>query len=133
MTGNIWSVPATVLRVVDADTLELLLDLGWRITFKSRCRVVGVGAAELDTEQGREARTAVVELLASVEGANPAGRKVGENGRPLPPEYGAQVVLVSHALDKYGRPLGEIVWATAQGERMNLGNWLIEAGLAGPI
>jgi endonuclease YncB( thermonuclease family) len=122
MTGNIWTVPATVVRVVDGDTVVLDLDLGWHITYRSRCRVIGVNAPELSTEEGQSAKTYVAELFAGLV--------------PVPvPEMGAgaQVVFMSHALDKYGRPLGQIGWTDAQGGRFDLGSMLLESGNAVPM
>ena len=37
---------ATVLRVVDGDTLDLALDLGFRIVSTQRCRLRGINAPE---------------------------------------------------------------------------------------
>jgi micrococcal nuclease len=79
-------VPAHVIRVVDGDTVYLLLDLGWRITYEARCRIAGINAPELNTPEGLDAR-GYAEML-------------------LPP--GSLVKFVSHSLDKYGRPLGDI-------------------------
>ena len=81
-----WTVPATVARVVDADTLALILDLGWHITLTTSARIGGIDAPELSTVAGKTARDYVRALL-------PAG---------------AAVTFVSHSLDKYGRPLGSV-------------------------
>lgn len=48
-----WTVPATVARVVDADTLALVLDLGWHITLTTNARVAGIDAPELSTDAGK--------------------------------------------------------------------------------
>lgn len=98
-----WTVPATVVRVVDADTLECDLDLGWRITYRAKVRLAGVNAPEMSTPEGKAARAWVAEVLI------------------------AQVTVVSHSLDKYGRVLGEV----------RVGDWdlataLLEAGHAVP-
>lgn len=81
-----WTVPAIVLAVVDADTVHLRLDLGWRIYFEARCRIAGMNAPELSTPEG----------VAAKEYAQ----------RQLP--VGLPIVFNSHSLDKYGRPLGAI-------------------------
>lgn len=81
-----WTVPATVLRVVDGDTVRLLLQLGWHLTFEANVRVIGVNAPELGTEEGKQAKAYAQTLL-------PAG---------------SEVTFVSKQLDKYGRPLGTI-------------------------
>jgi micrococcal nuclease len=118
---TVWTVPATVLRVVDGDTLMLKLDLGWHISYEARCRLIGVNAPELDTDEGVAARLWVINRL------NEAGVYHISND-PVQP-----VTLVSHALDKYGRPLGQILVSTPQGETFDLGLELLESGHAVPM
>lgn len=101
-----WAVPATVVRVVDADTLLLDLDLGWRITYRARCRLAAVDAPELSTEAGQVAREFTVGLC--------------------PP--GAAVTFVSKQLDNYGRPLGTVRLPDGS----YLAERLLEAGHAKP-
>lgn len=120
MTNNVWTVPAKVLRVVDADTLILLCDLGWHITYEARCRLVGVNAPELGTDEGRAARAFVMDLLSYAGG-------VPIDGVPT------EVTFVSHALDKYGRPLGQVLVTTQQGVSVDLADALLTAGHAVPM
>lgn len=54
---------AQVVRIIDADTLHLRIDLGFHASLTVPCRLRGVDAPELDTEQGREARVFLIELL----------------------------------------------------------------------
>lgn len=119
MSGNVWTVPATVKRVIDGDTLILLLDLGWHITYEARCRLVGCDAPEISSDEGQAAKAFVVALLNRCGGALDGS--------------GAVVTLVSHALDKYGRPLGQVVASTPQGETLDLGYELIANGHAVPM
>lgn len=83
---TVWTVPATVVSVIDGDTAHLLLDLGWGITIARPARVAGINAPELNTPEGKAARAFAAALL-------PAG---------------AKVTFRSHSLDKYGRCLGDI-------------------------
>lgn len=83
-----WTVPATVVRVVDGDTLILLLNLGWHITMESRCRLIGINCPEMNTDEGKAAKIFTETVLA---------------------EHGGRVTFVSHSLDKYGRPLGQVL------------------------
>lgn len=99
-----WAVPATVIRVIDGDTLKLELDLGWHMRLTANCRVAGVDAPELGTPEGTESRAFVMGLL----------------------PVGAAVTFVSHSLDKYGRPLGSVVLANGE----VLGELLIAMGYA---
>ena len=119
MSGHLWTVPATVIRVVDGDTLVLRLDLGWHITLESRCRLIGINAPELSTDEGTAARVWVMDKLCDV----------GGDGFGV----GAPVTFVSHQLDKYGRPLGQVLATTPQGVSFDLGLELMNAGHAVPM
>jgi endonuclease YncB( thermonuclease family) len=101
---TVWTVPATVLRVVDGDTLMLHLDLGWHISYEARCRLIGVNAPELDTDAGVAARLWVIDRLDS------AG--------------------VYHL---NGDSLGQVLVSTPQGESFDLGLELLHAGHAVPM
>ena len=81
-----WTVPGRVVRVIDADTIMVKLDLGWRISYEAGVRIMGINAPELSTAVGKEARAFAISLLPV----------------DLP------VVVVSRQLDKYGRVLGSI-------------------------
>lgn len=83
-----WTVPATVLRIVDADTIRLRLSLGWHVYRDDNCRLAGINAPELCTDAGKTARDYAAALL----------------------PVGAEVTFRSMKLDKYGRPLGHIVY-----------------------
>lgn len=119
MSAHTWRVPATVVRVVDGDTLALRLDLGWHIYLDARCRLIGCNAPEMVTDEGKAARAWVVDMLHGL-GADMQGA-------------GAEVTFISHALDKYGRPLGQVLITTPQGDTIDLGGQLIAAGHAVPM
>ena len=102
----IWTVPATVVRVVDADSVRATLDLGFRVLFDANCRLAHCDAPELTTVAGRLARDYVAALM-------PAG---------------SPFTFVSHKLDKFGRPLGDIVLPDAR----DLATLLLELGHAKP-
>lgn len=85
---TIWTVPAVVNRVVDGDTVNLTLDLGWHITLVSNVRLTHINSPELGEPGGAEAKAFLRDML-------------------LP---GSGVMFQSHSLDKYGRPLGAITF-----------------------
>jgi endonuclease YncB( thermonuclease family) len=101
-----WTYPAVVERVIDADTLVCLADLGMHVHWRGHVRVLGVDAPELRTVEGQAARAFVVGLL----------------------PVGSVVTLMSQKLDAFGRALGQ-VWLADGSE---LGARLIEAGHAVP-
>lgn len=129
MSDNVWTVPATVVRVVDGDTVVLDLDLGWHVTYRARCRLAAVNAPEMDTEEGREAR-----LYASAELAKGVPSVVlAHDPGAAATAVGARVVFVSHQLDKYGRPLGQVLISDPQGGSVDLGAALLADGHAVPM
>lgn len=120
--SNVWTVPATVLRVVGAATLVLKLDLGWHISLEARCCLVSCHAPEPGTEEGDAARAFVIGLLHRVGTWQTEGEGVG-----------VEVTFISHELDQHGRALGQVVASTPQGETLDLGYELISNGHAVPM
>ena len=76
-----------MVRVVDGDTIDLRLDLGWHISYSAKVRISHINAPELNTAAGQAAR---------------------EYARTILP-VGTKVYFSSYRLDKYGRPLGSIL------------------------
>jgi len=106
-TVTMYEYRATVIRVVDGDTIDLAVDLGFRVTFTDRVRLVGVDAPEIRAptfDAGRAARTWLDNLIL---------------GRP--------VTIESHkpATDKYGRWL-----VTMRLDGVDVGAALVDAGHA---
>ena len=89
-----YEYSAEVLRVVDGDTLDCRIDLGFDVWVKKRIRFYGINTPESRTrdleekKRGIAAKARVVDLLR------------GDEGR---------FILISHGVGKYGRVLGEIL------------------------
>lgn len=96
---------AIVVRVVDADTIDFTIALGFHMTARVRARIRGINAPEMATPQGRAAAAAVAALL-------PAG---------------TAVTVQTYPQDKYGRWLADV--ETPKGD---LGQYLLQAGMAVP-
>ena len=85
---------AKVLRVVDGDTCDALIDLGFDTWVKKRIRFYGVDTWESRTrnleekKKGLEAKAYVKDLLENSDGG--------------------KFALKSHGVGKYGRVLGEL-------------------------
>lgn len=103
-----WTVPATVLRVVDADTLYVTLDLGWHIQLTDYVRLLGINAPEAKTVEGEAATEFVRELV----------------------KPGDRVTVVSKKLlgqtEVHGRVLANVILANGD----NLSDKVLEAGHA---
>lgn len=108
-----WTVPATIIRVIDADTFECDLSLGWHITYRAKVRLAHCNAPELSTPAGVAARGWAIHTL-------------GLRADTL----GPTVQVTSHSLDKYGRVLGSVVYLDSKGEPHDLASALIAAGHA---
>jgi micrococcal nuclease len=84
-----------VYNVVDGDTVDCVIDLGFRINIASRVRLWGLNAAELKTgESGLSAQSALRLLMI---------------GKPL------RIKTLKDGADKYGRMLG--IFYEANSER----------------
>ena len=85
---------AKVVRVVDGDTLDAEIDIGFDVFVKKRIRLYGIDTWESRTrdleekEKGLAAKARLIELLE---------------------DNGNKFVLQSHELGKYGRVLGSII------------------------
>lgn len=97
---------ATVNRWIDGDTVELTLDLGFYLTYRSHFRLEGLDTPERGKAGYKEAR-AFCEALA-------------------PP--GTAVLGVTSKSDKYGRWLIYLQGSTGP----SINSQLLEAGLARP-
>lgn len=102
-----WTVPATVIRVIDGDTVRLHLDLGWYVHLEANCRILGVNSPEKDTPEGKAAAAWAAARLTP----------------------GTPCTYRSSSLDKYGRPLGAL-WYGDPGHDYAIE--LLAAGMAVP-
>ena len=111
-----YEYKAKVVRIIDGDSIELDIDLGFDIVLsKQNVRLYGVDAPEsrtrdlVEKEKGLRAKARVEELLASTNG---------------------NFILYSKGVGKYGRCLGEIKIERSVQDVINLNELLINEGLA---
>lgn len=101
---------AEIVRVIDGDTVDAVVDLGFDIKYNVRLRLRGIDTMEIrdhDPEKrahGLKARQRMIELV-----------------------EGKIVVIESHKTDKYGRYLADIYL-----NETNINQQLITEGLAVP-
>jgi endonuclease YncB( thermonuclease family) len=92
-----WTVPGTVVKVHDGDTVLCDLDLGWHVQLRASIRIDGIAAPELTTAEGRLARDFADHLL----------------------PQGAKVTILSKKLlgstEKYGRVLADLTYISTAG------------------
>jgi len=99
-----YQYKAKLNRVVDGDTVNLTIDLGFRLTYTANCRLAGINAPEMNTEDGKTALVALMVMLTD--------NFVNKN--PV-------LDIQSTGLDKYGRPVVRIG---------NINDKMVEGGYA---
>ena len=105
-------------RVIDGDTIDAMIDLGFDISVKKRIRFMGINTPESrtrDLEEKARGLAAKDRLKAILEGAN-------------------TIQLDSHGVGKYGRCLGELHVDAVDGKEcltlVNVNELLIKEGHA---
>ncbi len=86
---GVWQAEGEVVRVLDGDTLECDLDLGWNTWRRVKVRILNINAPETTTAPGIASSEHLSNLLP-------------ENSR---------IIVTSHELDVYGRTLGTVRFA----------------------
>jgi endonuclease YncB( thermonuclease family) len=79
-----YQYKAKLNKIVDGDTVNLTIDLGFRMTMTANCRLAGINAPEMSTKEGQVAKVYLTTIL--------------------PDSFTIQ----STGLDKYGRPVVKI-------------------------
>jgi endonuclease YncB( thermonuclease family) len=97
---------AVVRSVIDGDTVAVDVDLGFLVMARMSCRIAGIDAPEHNTLEGKAARAFLTKLL-------------------MP---GAELIVDSIKVDKYGGRFDATVWTRANGT--NIGDLMINAGQA---
>lgn len=60
---SLYEYNAVVLRIVDGDTVHLQIDLGLDSFRNIKCRLAGINAPEMETQEGKDARTYLMDVL----------------------------------------------------------------------
>ena len=103
-------------RVVDGDTVDAMIDVGFDIWIKKRIRYMGIDTWESRTrdldekKKGLAAKARNKELLLNVS------------------EKPGYFRLKSHGVGKYGRVLGELFIQDAEGVQYNINETLVTEG-----
>lgn len=108
-------------RVIDGDTVELQLDLGWGFEWTTTGRIYGVDVPELHTAAGMAVKRLVEKLV-----ENAMKSETGD----FVQWYSIDVERPKNANDKFGRTLGTLRLPTIGGLRDTLTAFLIRHELA---
>jgi micrococcal nuclease len=101
---------AKLIRVIDGDTIDALIDLGFDVWIKKRIRLYGINTPETRTRDLEEKK---------------AGLAAEERLIALLWESDNEFVLESHGVGKYGRCLGVLFIGET-----NINTLLLSEGLA---
>jgi len=111
MKNELYTYKAKVLKCVDGDTVDVLIDLGFNTFLKQRIRLAGINTPESRTKREEE-------------------KILGLTAKYLLEQYlGEDVVIKTRKKGKYGRYLG-IVYPS--GKTLSANEFLILNGLALP-
>lgn len=91
-----------LVKVVDGDTIDLRIDLGFDVFKKVRCRLARVNAPEMGTQEGKDFKKLVVDKLTITK----------------------PTILNSIEYDKYGRSVAEVILE----DGVNFSNYLLNQG-----
>lgn len=113
----LYTYSAKLLKIVDGDTVDLVFDLGFKISLVQRCRLQGVNTPEIRGDS-KEAGIQATEFVKSWFSSDLDQFFIVKSSKP----YGD---------DKYGRFLVRI-YKTPNPEEISLNEALVSAGLAVP-
>lgn len=102
---ELFQYKAEVIRVVDGDTLDASVDLGFDTWKKVRIRFQGFNAPESRTRNLEEKKR---------------GLAAKDRVKEILEENGNKFILKSHGVGKYGRCLGEIFVETLGGDSLQI-------------
>ena len=103
-----YEYKAKVINVVDGDTVDCVIDVGFYMTATIRIRLAGIDTPEQNSELGRVAKTYLESRI-----------------------LGKEILLKTSKADSFGRWLGVIFLDDGEKE-VNINNELVFKGLAVP-
>lgn len=107
-----YEYKAQVVRVIDGDTLEMDVDLGFHTKMRHRFRLLGVDTPELNSKVASERETALKAKAFTEQAVN-----------------GTTVVIRTEKADSFGRWLATVIYKV-DGADKNLSEELLKNGLA---
>ncbi len=106
---NLKAYLADVTQVLDGDTFEAVIDLGFGLSSVQKFRFKGIDAPEMDTEKGAAAKAYLVNLMTEIKG---------------------QIILKVTSTDKYGRSVAEVWYGE---DKQSLNQKLVDEGMAAAV
>jgi endonuclease YncB( thermonuclease family) len=97
---------ATLDKIIDGDTIDVIIDLGFSIFSKQRIRLARINAPEMKTEEGQKSKAFLVSIL-----------------NPL-----SAITVSTNGKDKYGRYIAEVMFNNS----LNLSDAMVSSNQAVP-
>ena len=90
-----FTYQAKLIEVIDGDTVDLFIDLGFGVHVKERCRLYGIDAPEMPTESGKAAKAYLESLLGAATGELfVATRKMTRKPKEKTDKYGRYLAVL---------------------------------------
>ena len=121
LRSRLWHYRCHILDIVDGDTIDVEVDLGFGLTIqKSRLRLARIDAPEVRGSEkvyGKKAKAALSTMLTHQQYLYAAHRTGRWNA-----------LIHSYEIDNFGRPLAEL-WVGVD-YQINVSSWMLEHGHA---
>ena len=89
-----FTYAAKLIEAIDGDTVDLLIDLGFGVHVKERCRLYGIDAPEMPTEAGKAAKAYLESLLVATGELFVATRKMNRKPKEKTDKYGRYMAVL---------------------------------------
>jgi micrococcal nuclease len=104
-----YTYMAEVVRILDGDTIEVIIDLGFKVYWKTKIRLAGIDAPEKDTPAGQVAIDALRFMIASSK---------------------VRIVTEKDKQEKFGRYLATVYPFAGNGEGVSVNELMVIGGYA---
>ena len=90
-----FTYAAKLIEVIDGDTVDLFIDLGFGLHIEQRCRLYGIDAPEMPTEAGKAAKAYLESLVGAATGELfVATRKMTRKPKEKTDKYGRYLAVL---------------------------------------
>ena len=103
-----FTYAAKLIEVVDGDTVDLLIDLGFGVHVKERCRLYGIDSPEMPAEAGKAAKAYLESLIGAATGELfVATRKMTRKPKEKTDKYGRYLAVLYRGYHNIEADAGE--------------------------
>ena len=124
---NLYHYKATIIRVIDGDTIEATVDLGFKVQITQKFRLLGIDTPELRGEsknEGRAAASHLIKLICS-HAANLEDGKLPDGALAV-----IQIETLKDKTGKYGRYLATLWGLDPNRSMVNINQKMVHDGYA---